>query len=179
MGTYTTHTMELILPSEKYKNSFLEALAEFHAEGNERSYDAKKIDEDFDGFVQEVQDRIAGIDPTKKVPDTLFWLVNNNEFIGRVSLRHTLNENLKEFGGHIGYYIRPTKRGMGYGTKALELALVEAKKLGLKKVLITCDEDNVGSRKVIEKNGGVLQDIIKTPLNTRNVNLMRWWITLT
>ncbi|PIT86814.1 MAG: GNAT family N-acetyltransferase [Candidatus Magasanikbacteria bacterium CG10_big_fil_rev_8_21_14_0_10_43_6] len=171
--------MDLILPNTTYKKSFLEGLAEFHKEGNELSYDAEKIDTDFDGFVREVHDRIAGIDPTKKVPDTLFWLVDGGEFIGRVSLRHTLNEHLKEYGGHIGYYIRPTKRGMGYGTKALELTLVEAKKLGLKKVLVTCDEDNVGSRKVIEKNGGVLQDIVHTPQNTRDVGLMRWWIDLT
>lgn len=178
MSIYCIHTMQLILPSKTYKKSFLDALKEFHAEGYELAYDAKKIDTDFDGFVRNIHDRIAGIDPTQKVPDTLFWLVDHGEFIGRVSLRHTLNKNLKEYGGHIGYYIRPTKRGMGYGTKALELALVEAKKLGLEKVLVTCDEDNIGSQKVIKKNGGVLQDSINTPLNKRRVGLMRWWINL-
>jgi predicted acetyltransferase len=178
MYIYIIYSMQLIIPSQKYKKSFLKGLAEFHAEGNELSYNAEKIDTDFDTFVQQIHDRIAGTNPTKKVPDTLFWLVDNNEFIGRVSLRHKLNKDLEQYGGHIGYYIRPTKRGMGYGNKALELTLIEAQKIGLTKVLITCDEDNIGSQKIIEKNGGVLQDIIYTKLNLRDTGLMRWWIKI-
>ena len=169
--------MKLILPSVEYKKSFLEALEEFHAEGNELSYDAKEIDDNFDAFIKNVQERIRGVDPERAVPDTLFWLVDDGKFIGRVSLRHELNDRLKRYGGHIGYYIRPTERKKGYGLKALELALPEAKKLGLKKVLVTCDENNPASLKIIEKCGGVLQDIT-TPDENDNKPLMRWWITL-
>jgi len=61
-------------------------------------------------------------------------------------------------GGNLGYYIRPSARNKGYGTKILELALVKAKKLGLQKVLITCDESNIPSKKIIEKNKGQFQD---------------------
>jgi len=169
--------MKLILPSIKYKNSFLDALEEFHAEGKELFYNPTEIDADFDAGIEKANERMSGVPKEQRVPDTLFWLVDNGEFIGRVSLRHTLNERLKEYGGHVGYYIRPSEQGKGYGTQALRLAIEEAKKLGLKKILVTCDEDNIGSRKVIEKNGGVLQDVIKTPLND-NRPLMRWWIDL-
>jgi len=156
--------------------SFLEALKEFHAEGIELQFDEKKINEDFDAFAEEYQARMRGVDPSKTVPDTLFWLIDNDTFIGRFSLRHTLNKRLEQYGGHIGYYIRPTKRGMGYATKGLALTLKEAKKLGLEKVLITCNEDNLGSQKVAKNNGGVLQDVIPSLENGKP--LMRWWVTL-
>ena len=169
--------MQLIYPSVTYKNSFLEALKEFHAEGNEQSYDIDRIDYDFDGFLQHIEARSRGVGmPDQAVPDSLFWLVEGDDFIGRVSIRHTLNDSLKEYGGHIGYYIRPTKRGMGYGTKALPLALVEAKKLGIPRVLVTCDDDNIPSQKIIQRAGGVLQDVIETPLNPDKKKVMRWWI---
>jgi len=169
--------MQLILPQETYKESFLEALKEFHAEGHELQFDAVNIDADFDAFIEEYQARMRGVDSSKAVPDTLFWLVDGDDFIGRFSLRHELNERLEKYGGHIGYYIRPTKRGMSYATKGLALTLQEAKKLGLKKVLITCNQDNIGSQKVIEKNGGMLQDII--PSLEDGKPLMRWWIDIT
>lgn len=167
---------KLILPNEQYKESFLEALKEFHAEGNELRYDIENIDKNFDAFIKNVEDRIAGYDPDQAVPDTLFWLVDNNEFIGRVSLRHRLNEKLKQYGGHIGYYIRPTKRRMGYGYIAMELTLPEAKKLGIQNVLVTCDDDNEASQKIIQKFGGILQDTIQTEYSKKP--LMRWWINL-
>lgn len=168
--------MELVLPNKQYKESFLAALKEFHAEGEELQFDAEKIDKDFAAFIEEYQARMRGVDPSKAVPDTLFWLVDGDDFIGRFSLRHKLNERLGKYGGHIGYYIRPTKRGMGYATKGLALTLQEAQKLGLKKVLITCDQDNIRSQKVIEKNGGILEDII--PSLEDGKPLMRWWIEI-
>src|SRR3989338_7171193 len=91
----------------------------------------------------------------------MYWLIDNDEVIGRVQIRHVLNDYLLNYGGHIGYYIKPSKRRMGYGRKILKLSLIEAKKIGLKKVLLTCDEGNIGSQKIIESYGGVLKNIIK------------------
>ena len=88
-----------------------------------------------------------------------YLLLNYSEFIGRVSIQHTLTDHLKE-GGHIGYYIRPSKRKLGYGKKILELSLVEARELGLRKVLVTCDNDNICSQKIIEANGGILENVV-------------------
>ena len=92
------------------------------------------------------------------VPVTVRWWSEGETFLGRISVRHRLNEHLLETGGHIGYGIRPGARRRGHATAMLAAALPLAARLGIEKALITCDFDNVGSRKVIERNGGVLED---------------------
>ena len=79
-------------------------------------------------------------------------------------------------GGNIGYGIIPSKRGLGYGTKALKLTLEKAKELGLKKVLLTCNSTNIGSKKVIEANGGLLENEILG--EEGKPNKLRYWIEL-
>jgi len=91
------------------------------------------------------------------VQQTLFWLYVNDRPVGVSKLRHQLTEQLREHGGHIGYGIRASERGKGYATKMLELTLIEAKKLGINEVLITCNPDNIASQKVVLKNKGVLE----------------------
>lgn len=95
--------------------------------------------------------------PKGYVAQSTFWLVDGDEFIGRSSLRHELTEHLLKYGGHIGYDIRPSRRGRGYGTRLLEPTLPEAHKLHIDQVLVTCNTDNLASIKVIEANGGVLR----------------------
>lgn len=73
------------------------------------------------------------------------------------SVRHYLNDNLKVYGGHIGYSVVPDERKNGYGTIILSLLLEEAKKLGINEVLVICDKNNIGSIKVIEKNNGIIR----------------------
>lgn len=90
------------------------------------------------------------------VPYTCYVLINDNKIIGVGSIRHYLNEYLENFGGHIGYSIVPSARLKGYGTKLLNLLLKEAKSKKIDKVLITCSETNIGSKKVIENNHGKL-----------------------
>lgn len=93
--------------------------------------------------------------PEGRVPDSTFWLVDKqNRILGAVNIRHQLTKHLYNAGGHIGYGIRPSERLKGYATKLLELSLSEAKKLGIKEVLVVCDADNVGSERTIIKNGG-------------------------
>lgn len=91
-----------------------------------------------------------------RVPQTVYWFYVNSKPVGVIKLRHYLNEQLLKHGGHIGYGVIPEERGKGYASKMLELALVKAKELGLDKVLITCDLDNIPSQKVAERNGAVL-----------------------
>jgi predicted acetyltransferase len=93
-----------------------------------------------------------------------------------VNLRHTLNARLREFGGHIGYEIRPSARGRGHATQALHLALERAWDLGLERVLLTCDVVNLGSRRVIEKGGGVLEGEFTVPGHAEPIR--RYWIPL-
>jgi len=103
-----------------------------------------------------------GLDlPEGYVPATDFWIVApGDEYLGRVNIRHRLTPYLAQFGGHIGYNVRSKYRGKGIATRALELGLLEARRLGLTRVLLTCDDDNLASRRVIEKNGGVLEDVV-------------------
>lgn len=93
--------------------------------------------------------------PEGWVPQTFFCLMRGDRMVGVCRLRHSITPALEQCGGHIGYGIRPTERGKGYGTQQLRLALDEARKMGLKRVLITCNKDNIASYRVMEKNGGV------------------------
>src|SRR3989344_4782321 len=177
--------MELVLPSAEYKASFIEAVKEFQADADythrKKWYQTLSIPEleaNFDAFVERElslareEDLPAGYD----VPRTEYWLVDGGEFIGRVTVRHRLNERLLVIGGHIGFCIRPGKRGQGYGNKALELALPKAKELELTRILLTCDIRNVASRKIIEKYGGVLENQIPNP--EMGHDALRYWIDI-
>lgn len=171
-------------PSSLYKDSFIEAMEEFIneesnpdviPEGQMSKEKVNEIKDNFDNFLLKVHEKENGSNlPDGRVPASLFWLINKKEYIGRVQIRHKLNESLSILGGHIGYAIRPTKRKMGYGDKVLELGLIEAKKLGLNKVFLTCDDSNIGSYKIIEKNGGILQDKI----NINGKLERRYWIEI-
>lgn len=110
------------------------------------------------------------------MPQTIYWLIDGEEFIGRSSLRHELTPALLEIGGHIGYEIRPSRRRRGYGRAILRLTLEEARGRGLSEVLVTCDTDNVGSRKIIEANGGRFADERPGPPGARPTR--RYWIPL-
>jgi predicted acetyltransferase len=113
--------------------------------------------------------------PANHVPSTFVFAFAGIRIVGRVSIRHALNPYLERVGGHIGYVVVPEYRRQGYATSILRLALQMARqKLGLTRVLVTCDDDNVGSIKTIEKNGGVL-DHIATGLDGDNPK-RRYWI---
>ena len=86
----------------------------------------------------------------------MFVLVRGRRIVGACSLRHELTDALRDFGGHVGYGVRPSERGKGYASLMLKLVLREARRRGIRRVLLTCDSDNAASRRVIEKAGGVL-----------------------
>ena len=121
---------------------------------------AFETDEDFDQFVDGV--RAERLEETPRpegfVPDTELWWVEGEEFLGRIAIRHRLTPALLELGGHIGYDVRPSARRRGHATEMLRQAMAVAHEMGIDPVLITCDIDNVGSRAVIERNGGMLED---------------------
>ena len=92
------------------------------------------------------------------VPSTTYWWIDAATYLGRISIRHRLTPRLLEVGGHIGYDVRPSARRRGHATAMLAAVLPHAKELGIDPALVTCDTDNIGSRKVIEANGGVFED---------------------
>lgn len=169
--------MQLVLPSIKYNQSYLDALEESKDEVGVTILRKPKEGEPFEEFIKNIQSESKGLHlPEGWVPATELWLIDNEVFIGYVSIRHSLTDHLLKIGGHIGYWIRPSKRNMGYGKKILGLSLSEAKNLGISKVLITCDDTNIGSRRIIEDNGGILENIVE---NGKNYHLKRrYWIVL-
>jgi len=162
-------------PSERYKTSFLTALREYHAEGRYHEYDSAILELDFARFVKFQLNKRVNPQPGR-VKESIFWLVEDDEYIGRTALRHELNDSLRLFGGHIGYDIRPCRRKQGYGTLICKLALDEARKIGLRRAMITCDEDNIASRKIIEANGGKFEKSIL--LKGRTTRTLHFWVEL-
>jgi predicted acetyltransferase len=99
-----------------------------------------------------------GAKPDGWVPATTYWWVDGTEYLGRLQIRHRLTPWLLGAGGHIGYDVRPSARRRGHATAMLANALPIAAGMGIDPVLITCDVDNVASRRVIEVNGGVYEN---------------------
>lgn len=169
------NVMELIIPSLRYIESYKSALAEFDAHGISGFWQkfGKVVDEN------STINKIKNLDvkaelASDMVPSTVYWLIDNDTFIGHVSIRHELNAALQQRGGHIGYAIRPSMQKKGYGSRLLELAIPKVKALGIEKALVTCDKENIASRKIIERNKGVLLDEIE--VNKKAI--MRFWISL-
>lgn len=102
------------------------------------------------------------------VPQTIYWFFADEWPVGYGKLRHRLNDSLLERGGHIGYVIRPSARGKGYGKLALQGLVEQANEMGITELLLTCDESNVASRKVIEHNRGKLREV--------NEGICKYWI---
>lgn len=149
-----TRDLCLIEPTAAWQAAFLAMAAEYAAAGDLR-YQAAVTD--FAGYLQRVADDAAGSRlPPGYVRQTTYWGVDGTRIVGGIRLRYELTPLLRQVGGHIGYDIRPSMRGQGYGTLLLALTLARARKAGLAEVLITCDTGNIASARVIEKNGGRL-----------------------
>ena len=114
--------------------------------------------------------------PKGLVPSSTYLAVRekDNYIVGMIDIRHYLNEYLTQVGGNIGYGVRKTERNKGYAKQMLKLALEKCKELKIKKVLITCDEDNIASEKVILSANAKLEDI----RNVNGENKKRFWIDL-
>ena len=110
-------------------------------------------------------------------PSTLYLAFNEfNQLIGLTNFKTALPEELLRHIGHIGYAIRPTQRGKGYATELLRESFPLAKSMGLNKVLITCNESNAASAKVIEKNNGVFENNLY--VENDKITVKRFWISL-
>ena len=150
--------IRLIIPTEEYLRSYIEAQEEYYKHHVTTYYftDPTSCDifEKFDNYRNE-----RNLKPDR-VGEDKFWLVDDEKayFIGEIAVRHRLNEALLQRGGHIGYGVRYSEWNKGYGTRMLALALERAKELGIPRVLITCNDDNPASARVMEKNGFTLED---------------------
>jgi predicted acetyltransferase len=149
-------------PTMRVHASFLQTLHEYRAEGRHGHLDPEYLEPEttFRRYLDKLR---ADADPRTHredglVPQTTLWLVDGQEYLGRLSIRHALTDQLRIEGGHIGYEIRPTQRRRGYATVMLGMSLPIANELGIDPALLTCDTTNIASRRVIESNGGCLAD---------------------
>ena len=128
---------------------------------------------DFDYYLKNLEIKEETED---RVPDSTYFCLDmqRNIFVGAINIRHYLNEKLLQVGGHIADGIRPSERRKGYATAMIGLGLEECRKLGITKVLMVCDKDNIGSAKSIVNNGGVLENEVEED----GVIEQRYWITL-
>jgi predicted acetyltransferase len=167
--------LRLVKASNQYCDQIKDMLAEWNATGEKIiPYAIRRIDyHDFAYYCDnlEVKDTSSGL-----VPDSTFFCLDEerNMIVGAVNIRHYLNESLLLNGGHIGDGVRPSERRKGIATKMIALALDECKKLGIEKVLMVCDKENVGSAKSIQNNGGILENEIEVD----GVVEQRYWIEL-
>ena len=165
--------LKLVKASIEYQRQITEMLDEWYASGEEIvPYVIRRLDyHNFEYYCEnlEVKDDSEGL-----VPDSTFFCLDEDRdiMVGAVNIRHYLNEALLLNGGHIGDGVRPSERRKGIATAMIGLALQECRKLGIGRVLMVCDKNNIGSAKSIINNGGVLENEVIVD----GITEQRYWI---
>ena len=167
----------LIKPDTSYDASYRSYMAELQGE-ELTPFTLIFPYDDFDRLVGMLQDNAEGRDvPAGFVANTTYWLIDDcREIVGVSNLRHTLTPELERIGGHIGIGIRPSRRGRGYGNLLMELTLIEALKMGIDRILVTCSKANRASARIIVNNGGELDS--EEFLGGQIDLVQRYWIDL-
>jgi predicted acetyltransferase len=168
----------LIALAPSHCDAFLDYIDDFRRTGESEYVEDTITTQLFAHYAERLRQEAAGIDLARGiVPASTWFLWDGRLILGRTAIRHRLTPNLEDFGGHIGYDVRPSQRGRGYGSLLLALALVKAHQLGLKRVLITCSPDNIPSMCIIQRNGGQLAS--QSPAITADNRLtQRYWIDI-
>ncbi len=162
---------------DQYKDAYLNAIKQIEL-GNIKKHNLMFMNPDEKDIIKTFMDnRDQSKLPSHYVPSYDFFAVDDEKLIGVIHIRVRLTDNLLRYGGHIGYGVNPKYWKMGYGTKILELALKEYKDLiEDDKILITCDDDNIGSYKIIEANGWLLENKVENEDSGEKFLTRRYWI---
>ena len=172
MATHATVTLRLPRPDDAITVTL--AQAELAAESFQFVFEDPN--QPWTAYVEQVQRESQGVDLSPGlVPATFLFAEVNGEVVGRVSIRHELNDYLERFGGHIGYAVRPAYRRRGYATAILRQSLEIAHALGLKRVLMICEDSNTASIRTIESCHGVLE---RMDTSSEGRPIRRYWIEL-
>lgn len=176
----TTKILKLVLPDVKYKNSFVSGLSEMTTDSEKDDWvylgDLSQLNfprTNFSAYVSQLV-RYQSEPHPNFVPQITRWAIDHDEeVVGRISLRLELNDFLKSLGGHIGYVVRPSRRNQGIASEMLRQILTTTEASFLGHLLITCDEDNSASERVILKNGGKFESFVERDAMPRK---KRFWI---
>ncbi|MDX6330651.1 MAG: hypothetical protein QOI83_3034 [Streptomycetaceae bacterium] len=169
---------QLIAPHVRVHASYVAALAEFRGEGRGGPDDDSTIGRalrtygdtwhDPEVFAEYIA-RLNALAPDPAVPRTSLWYADGDTYLGRLVVRHTLGSRfLRQYGGHLGYDVRPSARRRGHATAMLREALPIVRGLGIDRALVTCESGNIASRRVIEACGGELED--------ERHGMLRFWV---
>ena len=174
-------SLKLVEPVYVHRKAFLATVADYEMAGENRYRLLQEVfRRDFRGYVRHLRLMARGVGlPEGWVPYTVFWSVKPGLplVVGELHIRHRLVPASEKEGGHIGYTIAPSMRSKGLGTQQLALGLGKARALlGLDRVLVTCNTDNVASARVIQKNGGVLENEVISDRSGKPAS--RYWIDL-
>jgi len=167
--------LRLVKLTEHYRPHLTDMLDEWYAAGEKiipyaiRYHDYHDFQYYMDNLeLKEVRDGL--------VPDSTFFCLDEERdiFVGAVNIRHYLNDALLQTGGHVGDGVRPSERRKGVATQMIAMALEECRKLGIDRVLMICDKENIGSAKSIQKNGGILEN----EMVVNGKEIQRYWIDI-
>lgn len=166
-------------PNIDHKESYLEALKEFHAEGRYTFLSIEEVENDFEGFIEKLNNGKRNLhkpyaDWVEPVPETVLWLTKDDEFIGTLNIRHRLNWHLEKWGGHLNFVVRPSMRGKGFGKKLLQKAKPFVAYLGIEKALITIDPRDESGNKIVQFCGGKLDTTL--PATDKFPERNRYWM---
>jgi predicted acetyltransferase len=166
--------LRLEFPNETHRKMYENMMVEWRGYEDTPTSPGKLFSgESYTEFLSEIQEDVTH--NPRWVNSTLFFLVQENNILWAIQIRHHINHpNLKDTWGHIWYGVRPSERKKWYATQMLRLGLIEAKRLWINKVLVSCEPDNIASEKVILKNGGVYNKTVGKGEETYK----SFWITL-
>ena len=173
--------LRLVRPHFQFKDSHIAGLHEFSLDSEKLAWiylgDAAPLDtpvEDFEKYVRALLS-LETISPPGFVCSTVYWAEYQGQVVGRISIRHELNDFLRKAGGHIGYIVRPSFKRRGFATEMLRQVLSTERASSIGKVLVTCDEHNTASEKTILKNGGVFENV--ADLGPSRPKKKRFWMS--
>jgi len=177
MSASGTPPSRLVRPSARHEESHASFIAEVVNLGEKLvPWVLAEVGDDFGDYLTRLDRASRGLDLRPGlVPHSTFWLLDATDTIVAVSnLRHSLTDFLRSYGGHIGFGVRPSVRRRGYATEVLRRTLLEARKLGIRDVLVTCDKGNVGSARAILANGGEFDS--ESVVEPHPIPVQRYWI---